>query len=516
MFATASQNLPEPDVGQNVSSAPGRCSGSAEAGGIGNKRKVTNKLSEDSGGLANALAATLAMPVSAAIPCADTVLGDGDMGEVAPLGTGTSSQAAGSAPGTNIEANAQSFSPVTATVGGGTGSLANSQVLPPITDIVGSAAPASNNADVTEDPVADKLAKQAVPATKTGDSLAPPVVQISAHPESHAASAISPVHRQNSPDSVNRGRQKEAPVTTDSSGPITSAASSLPPANQDSGASIAAGTAVVDPAAQQSSVASTAAAPKADPNKTAKPGADTSLPSADAATAAPPSHSAFVVDATAATQSARDRRGNSLANPEDGVSAGDSFPGAAQSTPSPQAAVPVASQAIGGPPHSTFPSPPLSEQAAAASPSRPDATPAPAPPALQTVQVLQRMDKAEIRIGLQSTDFGAIRLHTTVANDQVGAAVSTSHPALRDALLFEAPALEKAMARHSLRLDSVSVDCGSANSNFNSFGNSERQQPRAGPSGPAPWPAARPRQSQSAATATPGTLEGNYRLDVRA
>jgi hypothetical protein len=135
---------------------------------------------------------------------------------------------------------------------------------------------------------------------------------------------------------------------------------------------------------------------------------------------------------------------------------------------------------------------------------------------LQTTQVLQRMDKAEIRIGLQSTDFGAIRLHTTVANDQVGAAVSTSHPALRDALLFEAPALEKAMARHSLRLDSVRVDAGSANSNFNSFGSNERQQPRAAPSNNSAWPATRPQQPQAAGTATPIAWEGNSRLDVRA
>jgi flagellar hook-length control protein FliK len=137
-------------------------------------------------------------------------------------------------------------------------------------------------------------------------------------------------------------------------------------------------------------------------------------------------------------------------------------------------------------------------------------------PALQTTQLLQRMDRAEIRIGLQSTDFGAIRLHTAVANDQVGAAVSTSHPALRDALLSEAPSLEKAMARHSLRLDSVSVDAGSANSDFNSFGSNERQPSQERLVSPAAWPAARLQQSQSAATAAPAGLEGSSRLDVRA
>ena len=135
---------------------------------------------------------------------------------------------------------------------------------------------------------------------------------------------------------------------------------------------------------------------------------------------------------------------------------------------------------------------------------------------LQAAQVLQRMDKAEIRIGLQSADFGAIRLHTTVAHDQVGATVSTSHPALHDALLVEAASLEKAMARRSLRLDSVSIDARAANSNFNSFGSNEREQQRAGPPDAPVSPVARPQRPQSAAMSGPVSPRGNYRLDVRA
>ena len=140
----------------------------------------------------------------------------------------------------------------------------------------------------------------------------------------------------------------------------------------------------------------------------------------------------------------------------------------------------------------------------------------PTPPALQTTQVLQRMDKAEIRIGLQSTNFGAIRLHTTVANAQVGAAVSTSHPGLRDALLAEAPSLEKAIARHSLRLDSVTVEASSANSNFNSFGSNERQPSRREALSAAALPSALRQQAQPASTGATAMVEGRYRLDVRA
>jgi len=126
------------------------------------------------------------------------------------------------------------------------------------------------------------------------------------------------------------------------------------------------------------------------------------------------------------------------------------------------------------------------------------------------------MGKAEIRIGLQSADFGAIRLHTTVSNDTVGAVVSTSHAALRDALLVEAPSLEKAIARHSLRLDSVNLGGGGANTNSNSFGSNERQPARAAPSNLSAWTAAQPGPSPAAVAAVPAAVDGGYRLDVRA
>ncbi len=159
--------------------------------------------------------------------------------------------------------------------------------------------------------------------------------------------------------------------------------------------------------------------------------------------------------------------------------------------------------------------PPSSEHRAESSSPAASASPPAAPVAMPTAQVLERMDKAEIRIGLQSTNFGAIRLHTSVANDQVGASVSTSHAGLRDALFVEAPSLEKAMARHSLRLDSVKVDGGSAHANSNSFANNQRQPERAQPASAA-WPGLRDQPPARAAPATSGRAEGSYRLDVRA
>jgi len=139
---------------------------------------------------------------------------------------------------------------------------------------------------------------------------------------------------------------------------------------------------------------------------------------------------------------------------------------------------------------------------------------APAAPPLHSALVLQRMDKAEIRIGLQSENFGAIRLHTSVVEDQVGASVSTSHPGLRNALVVEAESLEKAMARHSLRLDAVQLDTNAANTGFNSFGSNQRQ-PQARPGAlPARWQGTRQPAASTVSSAVPVASPAGDRLDV--
>lgn len=515
LFASATQHTRGSDGYPTVPSPAEKFSGSAESAGVGNRRKAASKTSGDSGGLGSALAG-LAIPPPAAIRSQEWAPSDGKNDEVALVGTAgsSSSQAAGPTAAANFRLDTRFIWPGE-TKTGDAGSLDNPQI-PPLSDFAGSVASASKDANGIEAPLFGDLGGETKPGTKTADSLDAAAVQIGTQPESHAAPARSSGHKPSSPDSGDAGHRKEAAGMAESSESITSAGSSLPPANQIAGTGLRSAMGSADPASQPSSFAGSAMAPTADPNKTPKPDTDASLPGADAVAAAPTSHSAFVVAATAATQSVRDQKGNSTADPQESSPGAGGFPGAVQSTPSLQTAAPGASQAIAAPtPHSPSSLPP-SEHAEAPSPRQPDATPASALPALQTTQVLQRMDKAEIHIGLQSTDFGAIRLHTTVASDQVGAAVSTSHPGLRDALLVEAPSLEKAMARHSLRLDSFSIGTGSANSNSNSFGSDERQPAGTAASSNAAWPAARPQPSQSEVAPTPGPLKGSSRLDVRA
>jgi len=113
--------------------------------------------------------------------------------------------------------------------------------------------------------------------------------------------------------------------------------------------------------------------------------------------------------------------------------------------------------------------------------SRSSMSPAANNAALHAARVVPGLDRSEVRIGLQSDYFGKIQLHTSLAKDQVGAEVATSHQGLRDALLVEGPSLEKAMARQNLRLDSVTIETAtSGHSQSNSFGRNETSPSRQG------------------------------------
>jgi hypothetical protein len=68
------------------------------------------------------------------------------------------------------------------------------------------------------------------------------------------------------------------------------------------------------------------------------------------------------------------------------------------------------------------------------------------------------MGKAEIRLGLNSSNFGSIELHTSVNQERVGASISTNHAELRSAMIAEMPSLEHAIAQHQMRLDSFQFD----------------------------------------------------------
>lgn len=503
LFASASQDLPGADVNQNVRFSLKRGSGPDGLSSAGNKSKPKASSSADSDSVLHALAAALAMPVSAPSPCpppASDNVGAEDASSVVTIG---SDAPAGGAPIPNLNADA-------CTIGTGTTAASGVQDFTSAVDIL-NANGSGADTDAMTPAVGDGLQPQRGSGANTVDPLSASAAQNISH-EAHAGTTATSPRRHGSSDSQTE-LGKGTPVMAEGGEPVTSAAAALPPVAQASDTIRVEGVTVIDSASPSASITSPAAGQNTD-TRIAKPAASTSAAGAAGAAVARPSDTTLGVEPAGADRSPRERRGSSSDDPsEQSGPDEDGFPGIAQST----ASAPVVAQtgqAAGAPmPHSNPGSPAPSEHTSTLGPAH-EAAALPPPPTLQTTQVLQRMDTAEIRIGLQSTDFGAIRLHTSVSSDQVGAVVSTSHPGLRDALLVEALSLEKAMARHSLRLDSVSVGGGSANSNFNSFGNNEHQQPRAGPSGVIAWPAGRPQPAQSAGAA-PIVPEGR-RLDVRA
>ena len=118
-------------------------------------------------------------------------------------------------------------------------------------------------------------------------------------------------------------------------------------------------------------------------------------------------------------------------------------------------------------------------QAASAAPTSTPAENAPAPPAvIQSARVLERMGQSEIRLGLNSNNFGSIELHTRVNQDRVGASIATSHTDLRAAMMAEMPSLERAMAQHQLKLDSFNFDTRTGTQNSDSGSSARNQSPR--------------------------------------
>ncbi len=94
---------------------------------------------------------------------------------------------------------------------------------------------------------------------------------------------------------------------------------------------------------------------------------------------------------------------------------------------------------------------------------------------LQSTRVLERIGLSEIRVGLNTANFGDLELHTSLNQDRVAATVATNHSELRAALTAEMPSLEHAMAQHQLTLDSFHLDGRSGAQDKNHGASGEQQ-----------------------------------------
>ena len=115
--------------------------------------------------------------------------------------------------------------------------------------------------------------------------------------------------------------------------------------------------------------------------------------------------------------------------------------------------------------------------AAAGNLPRPADSVAPAPVLVQSARILEHIGQTEMRVGMNTADFGNLELRASVSQDQVGASIATAHAELRAALIAEMPSLERSLDQHQLRIDLLDPGAQPGGGS-QERGSSAQQQPR--------------------------------------
>jgi len=82
-----------------------------------------------------------------------------------------------------------------------------------------------------------------------------------------------------------------------------------------------------------------------------------------------------------------------------------------------------------------------------------------------------------MHIGLRSTAFGSVEVHTVVRDSQIGLTVGSEKGDLRSFLSPEIPALQSSLGQHALRFDDVRflAERSNSQSSFSAFADSHSQ-----------------------------------------
>ncbi len=108
----------------------------------------------------------------------------------------------------------------------------------------------------------------------------------------------------------------------------------------------------------------------------------------------------------------------------------------------------------------------------------PDADSVPTPVMVQSARVLERMGQTEMRVGMNTADFGNLELRASVGQDRVGASIATSHLDLRAAMMAEMPSLERSIEQHQLRLDHLDLGTNGGDGSHQRGASAQQQQSR--------------------------------------
>jgi len=98
------------------------------------------------------------------------------------------------------------------------------------------------------------------------------------------------------------------------------------------------------------------------------------------------------------------------------------------------------------------------------------------PGPVQVAQMASRAGQAEMRIGMNTSAFGSVEVHTVVHASDVGVTIGSEKGDLRGLLTNEIPAISNSLQQQNLRLSNVSFMQGYASSGNPTGGDGGQQQ----------------------------------------
>ena len=167
----------------------------------------------------------------------------------------------------------------------------------------------------------------------------------------------------------------------------------------------------------------------------------------------------------------------------------------------------------------TTPAPTSSSPTSAAAPTMPEpAHESRAFTLVQSARLIERAASAEMRVGVQTPELGKVEVHATLRDSGVGATLSVERPDIQRMFAAELPNLNRALDRHQIELQSVSL-MNSMSDGAGSQGRGQQPAPQRQirPQDNEPVPASQSdRLSSSAAAGAAASLREAGRLNLRA
>jgi hypothetical protein len=135
---------------------------------------------------------------------------------------------------------------------------------------------------------------------------------------------------------------------------------------------------------------------------------------------------------------------------------------------------------------------------------------------INAAKLVQTMGETEMRVGLNSTEFGAISIRTSVSQQQMLAQISLDHPGLSQAISSHIASMQTKLG-NDYGLDTlIQVNHQGASMAGEQGGSQAREQRASSPSFPAAGVALAAEPDVGISPAALAGASNGYRLDIRA